>query len=200
MIHRVHGARPSAPTTPAPFSRWYERELGWPTAGSDPVELLTGVAFDVIELPAVAGLAMLRRVPRTGPVAVEGAWMRLLVALGSADELPGLLDWLEWGAVALDLGAIGAGGRITAPCPSRSWPPPLAAGAPGERCPQEAAVWLRPPDPRGEVEPTLPRTGFGGDGGAPDLVRLVSTAATECLRTRLVRARPLPRQRRAGKG
>ncbi|BBJ42782.1 hypothetical protein SSPO_055000 [Streptomyces antimycoticus] len=199
MIHRVHGARPSAPA-PAPSSRWYERELGWPTAGSDPVELLTGVAFDVIELPAVAGWAMLRRVPRTGPVAVEGAWMRLLVAPGSADELPGLLDWLEWGGVALDLGAIGAGGRITAPCPSRSWPPLLDAGAPGERCPQEAAVWLRPPDPKGEVEPTLPRTGFGGDGGAPDLVRLVNAAATECHRTRLVRARPLPRQRRAGKG
>lgn len=199
MIHRAHGARPAAPA-PAPSSRWYERELGWPTAGSDPVELLTGVAFDVIELPAVAGSAMLRRVPRTGPVAVEGAWMRLLVAPGSADELPGLLDWLEWGGVALDLGAIGAGGRITAPCPSRSGPPPLAAGAPGERCPQEAAVWLRPPDPKGEVEPTLPRTGFGGDGGAPDLVRLVSAAATECHRTRLVRARPLPGQRRAGKG
>ncbi|MFE2185222.1 SCO3374 family protein [Streptomyces sp. NPDC059455] len=197
MILRAHGAGPSAP---AARSRWYERELGWPTAGSDPVELLTGVAFDVIELPTVAGFAMLRRVPRTGPAAVEGTWMRLLVAAGSADELPGLLDWLEWGGVALDLGAIGAGGRITAPCPARSWPPSLAAGAPGERCPQEAAVWLRPPDTKGEVEPTLPSTGFGGDGGAPDLVRLVSTAATECHRARLVRALPLPRQRRAGEG
>ncbi|MBP8538153.1 SCO3374 family protein [Streptomyces sp. MK37H] len=198
MILRAHGAEPSAP---AARSRWYERELGWPTAGSDPVELLTGVAFDVIELPAVAGFAMLRRVPRTGPVAVEGAWMRLLVAAGSADELPGLLDWLEWGGVALDLGAIGAGGRITAPCPARSWPPPLAAGGPaGERCPQEAAVWLRPPDAKGGVGPTLPRAGFGGDGGAPDLMRLVSAAATECHRARLVRALPLPRQRRAGEG
>ncbi|WAP56830.1 SCO3374 family protein [Streptomyces sp. S465] len=197
MIPRAHGVRRSAP---AALSRWYERELGWPTAGSDPVELLTGVAFDVIELPAVAGFAMLRRVPRTGPVAVEGAWMRLLVAAGCADELPGLLDWLEWGGVPLDLSAIGAGGRITAPCRASSWPLPLAAGAPGERCRQEAAVWLRPPDPKGEVEPTLPRTGFGGDGGAPDLVRLVGAAATECHRARLLRARPLPRQRRAGEG
>ncbi|MET7765076.1 SCO3374 family protein [Streptomyces sp. NPDC005393] len=194
MISSAHGARRSAP---AARSRWYERELGWPTAGSDPVELLTGVAFDVIELPAVAGFAMLRRVPRTGPVAVEGPWMRLLVAPGGADELPELLDWLEWGGVPLDLAAIGVGGRITAPCPASSWPPPAA---PAVRGPQEAAVWLRPPEPGGGLEPTLPVTGFGGDGGAPDLVRLVAAAATECHRARLLRARPLPRQRRAGKG
>jgi hypothetical protein len=188
-------ALPAPPAAPAARSRWYERELGWPTAGSDPVELLTGVAFDVLELPAVAGFAMLRRVARTGPVAVEGRWMRLLVATGGADELPGLLDWLEWGGIPLDLTAIGTGGRITAPGPSSSWPPPAA---PGTRRPQEAAVWLRPPEPGSEVEPTLPVAGFGGDGGAPDLVRLVGAAATECHRARLLRARPLPGQRRAG--
>ncbi|MFD0445056.1 SCO3374 family protein [Streptomyces indonesiensis] len=197
MILRAHGAEPSAP---AARSRWYERELGWPTAAAIPSNCSRGWPSTSSNCSAVAGFAMLRRVPRTGPVAVEGAWMRLLVATGSADELPGLLDWLEWGGVALDLGAIGAGGRITAPCPAHCRPPSLAAGAPGERCPQEAAVWLRPPDAKGEVEPTLPRAGFGGDGGAPDLVRLVSTAATECHRARLVRALPLPRQRRAGEG
>lgn len=183
-------------------ARWYERELGWPTTGSGPVELPTGVAFDVLELPVAAGFALLRRVPRTGPVAVEGPWMRLLVAAGGADELPGLLDWLEWGGVPLDLTALGAGGRITAPCPSASWSPPgePGAGTPAERCPQEAAVWLRPPEPGGGVEPTLPVTGFGGDGDAPDLVRLVGAAATECHRARLLRARPLPGQRRAGEG
>ena len=183
-------------------ARWYERELGWPTTGSGPVELLTGVAFDVLELPVAAGRALLRRAPRTGPVAVEGPWMRLLVAAGSADELPGLLDWLEWGGVPLDLTALGAGGRITAPCPSASWPPPgdPEAVAPAERCPQEAAVWLRPPEPRGGMEPTLPVTGFGGDGDTPDLVRLVGAAATECHRARLLRTRPLPGQRRAGEG
>lgn len=190
----------SAPAQGAPgCARGYERELGWPTAGSDPVELLTGVAFDVLELPAVAGFALLRRVPRTGPVAVEGPRMRLLVAAGSADELPGLLDWLEWGGVPLDLTALGAGGRITAPCPSASWPPPGEPGATGGRCPQEAAVWLRPPEPGGGVEPTLPVTALGGDGDAPDLVRLVGAAATECHRARLLRARTLPGQRRAGK-
>ncbi|RNF88662.1 SCO3374 family protein [Streptomyces botrytidirepellens] len=194
---------PCSPAQGAPgCARWYERGLNWPTTGSGPVELLTGVAFDVLELPVVAGFALLRRVPRTGPVAVEGPWMRLLVAAGGADELPGLLDWLEWGGVPLDLTALGAGGRITAPCPSAAWPPPgePGSGTPAERCPQEAAVWLRPPEPGGGVEPTLPVTGFGGDGGAPDLVRLVGAAATECHRARLLRARPLPRQRRAGEG
>lgn len=193
MISSAHGARRS---TPAARSRWYERELGWPTAGSDPIELLTGVAFDVIELPAVAGFATLRRVPRTGPVAVEGPWMRLLVAPGGADELPGLLDWLEWGGVPLGLTAIGVGGRIAAPCPVSTRP---SAAAPGLRGPQEAAVWLRPPEPGSGVG-MLPVTGFGGDGGAPDLVRLVAAAATECHRAQLLRARSLPGQRRAGKG
>lgn len=116
------------------LARWYERELGWVTAGRAPVRLLTGLRFDVLELPADAGLAVLRRAVRTGPVALAGARMRLLVAAGSADELPGLLDWLEWGGVALDLTVLGTGGRITAPAP---------AGAP-ESSPG-AAFWLRPP-------------------------------------------------------
>lgn len=162
------------------LARWYERELGWATAGRTPVRLLTGLRFDVLELPADAGLAVLRRAVRTGPVALTGARMRLLVAAGSADELPGLLDWLEWGGVALDLTAVGTGGRITAPAP---------AGAP-ESSPG-AALWLRPPAPGHEAEPTLPAlAGFGSSGGgAPDLVRLVDAAATECHRVRLSRAR-----------
>ncbi|MEU5642878.1 SCO3374 family protein [Streptomyces milbemycinicus] len=187
---------PAAPATPGArgaWAQWYESGLGWPTTGSDPVELLTGVRFDVLELPADAGFALLRRVPRTGPVAVEGPRMRLLVAAGSADELPGLLDWLEWGEVPLDLTAIGAGGRIIAPCPP-SRPFGTALGAPS---PQEAAVWLRPPEPGSEVEPTLPLAGFGGSGDAPDLVRLVGAAATECHRARLLRGRLLPGQRGA---
>ncbi|OEJ40245.1 hypothetical protein AR457_15810 [Streptomyces agglomeratus] len=162
------------------IAQWYENELGWATApGGEgrPVRLLTGLRFDVLELPADAGFAVLRRhAGLTGPVALMGRWMRLLVAAGSAEELPGLLDWLEWGGVALDLRALGAGGRMTAPSP------PGWAGAQG------AAVWLRPPEPRHEVEPTLPAfAGFGCRGETPDLVRLVGTAATECHRARLSR-------------
>ncbi|MGW8883262.1 SCO3374 family protein [Streptomyces sp. NPDC055749] len=162
------------------WARWYERELGWATADGPPVRLLTGLRFDVLELPADAGHAALRRLGRTGPVALDGQRMRLLVAAGSSDELPGLLDWLEWGGIALDLTAVGTGGWITAPAP-----PGRSAGSPG------AALWLRPPEPRHEVEPVLPAlAGFGNRGGdVPDLARLVDVTATECHRARLTRAR-----------
>ncbi|WFB08126.1 SCO3374 family protein [Streptomyces sp. LX-29] len=198
VIHLHSCTRPAIPRPRAPrgevLRRWYERELGWPSVGDDPVELLTGVRFDALELPLAAGRAVLRRVARTGPVAARGARMWLLVAAGGAEELPGLLDWLEWGGVRLDLTALGEGGRITAPSPVPAGVPtglgdPGAPGALGGREPQEAAVWLRPPQPGCGVEPMLPMTGFGGDGGAPDLVRLVGAAATECHRVRLLNAR-----------
>ncbi|MCT9091345.1 SCO3374 family protein [Streptomyces sp. ASQP_92] len=186
------------PRTPlnGSLAQWYESGLGWAVSAGPPVQLLTGLRFDVLELPAAAGFALLRRYGRSGPVALVGRRMRWLVAAGSADELPGLLDWLEWGGVALDLRAIGAGGRMTAPVP------PGWTGSPG------AAVWLRPPEPGCEVEARLPSftglTQCGGDGekgasGASrtardgraaglSLVRLVAAAATECHRARLFHA------------
>jgi len=162
------------------WARWYERELGWATEGTAPVRLPTGLLFDVLEVPAVVGRAVLRRMDRTGPVASTGSRTSLLVAAGSAEELPGLLDWLEWGGVALSLTAVGRGGLITAPVP-----PGGAAGRSG------AAVWLRPPGPLHEGEPVLPDlVGLGSrGGGAPDLVRLVDTVASECHRARLTRTR-----------
>lgn len=144
------------------------------------MRLLTGVTFDVLDVPEAAGHAALRRVARTGPVALSAGRMRLLVAVGSAEELPGLLDWLEWGGITLPLTAFGAGGRITAPAP-----PGRAAGSPG------AAVWLRPPEPLHGKSSGFPAlAGLGSRrGDAPDLVRLVDAVATECHRDRLLRAR-----------
>ncbi|MGW4391505.1 SCO3374 family protein [Streptomyces sp. NPDC004685] len=164
-----------------PVREWYEEALGWATApGPKGLQLLTGLRFDVLELPAEAGRAVLRRLDPGCPVALQGETMRLLVAAGSAEELPGLLDWLDWGALPLDLTVVGAGGRIDAPVPP---------GAPDS---QEAAVWVRPPEPGCDVEPTLPAltalSAVGGGGGAPGLVRLVETAATQCHRIRLRRA------------
>ncbi|MFG2421757.1 SCO3374 family protein [Streptomyces sp. NPDC048448] len=129
--------------------------------------------------------------PRCGGRPVRrGARMRLLVAAGSAEELPGLLDWLEWGTLALDLTAVGAGGSIGAPLPPGVPEGPISAGGSG---PQGAAVWLRPPEPGCEVEPSLPTlSAMGGGGGAPDLVRLVETMATQCHRIRLRRASAQP--------
>ncbi|MGV9285446.1 SCO3374 family protein [Streptomyces sp. NPDC003730] len=90
------------------------------------MRLHTGVRFDVLDVPAPAGYATLERLGRSGrsgrtppgfPVALRGGRMLLLVAAGGADELPGLLEWLEWGSLApaLDLVAVGAGGLVEAP-------------------------------------------------------------------------------------
>ncbi|WP_329052513.1 SCO3374 family protein [Streptomyces violaceus] len=176
--------------------RWYERDLGWPTVPGDPVRLAVGVRFDVLDVPAKAGHASLRRLGPGSPVAVRGDRMRLLVAPGSAEELPGLLEWLEWGSLALDLTAIGAGGSMEAPVPAEAGgvggPLPRGAFPPGPLGPvgsQGAAVWLRPPEPGCEVEASLPTlSALGGTGNAPDLVRLVDTVATHCHRVRLRRA------------
>ncbi|MFF8603249.1 SCO3374 family protein [Streptomyces sp. NPDC015232] len=181
------------------LARWYEQELGWVTAPGPPVQLVTGLRFDVLELPATAGREVLRRLgAATGPVALMGRRMRMLVAAGSAEELPGLLDWLEWGGISLDLAVLGADGRMTAP--AAPLPPgrpagPIACGAPGP------AVWLRAPESGREVESSLPalrppqRGRAGPEGAAPCLARLVAVAAAECHRARLLSA---ARARRTG--
>ncbi|MFI8342988.1 SCO3374 family protein [Streptomyces sp. NPDC085639] len=162
------------------YASWYGRTLGWTITGGPPGQLATGIRFDVLELPSDAGAALLRRPVATGPVALMGRRMRFLVAAGGAEELEGLLDWLEWGGVALDLTALGAGGRITAPAPP---------GLPPGESPRGAAVWLRPPEQGCEaLLPALPGPGrAAGPAHGPDLVRLVAAAATECHRARLER-------------
>ncbi|CAL9544471.1 hypothetical protein SUDANB140_04323 [Streptomyces sp. enrichment culture] len=194
------------------------------------MRLRVGVRFDVLDVPADAGRATLERLGRSGaaaarwsrmPVAVRDGRMQLLVAAGSAEELPGLLEWLEWGSLPLGLTAVGAGGLMTAPPPatdaagSRTAAP--GAAAPGTavtrtavmrtahsavadsgavvrrvRAPgglRGAAWWLRPPEPEGEAEASLPALSALGSaraaGGAPDLARLVRTLATQCHRVRL---------------
>jgi hypothetical protein len=148
-----------------------------------PLRLHTGVRFDVLDVPAEAGAGALRHLAPGSPVALRGDRMELLVAAGSAEEVPGLLEWLEWGAVALDLRALGAGGLLKAPLP-----PGTPHGRGGSL--QGAAVWLRPPGPGCEVEASLPA--LPASGGAPDLVRLVDTVAAGCHRVRLRRARAGP--------
>lgn len=88
-------------------------------------------SHDALVLAADAGLALLRRPGlRTGPVAYdrENGCVQLLVPEGSAEELPGLLDWLEWGGIELG----------------------LTGRAPYD--PREAAVWLRPPESGRETD------------------------------------------------
>jgi hypothetical protein len=237
--------RPLDPGDPSDqVRRWYENVLGWPTVPTPPgtpVRLRVGPRFDVLDVPAEAGRAALRHLTPHSPVAVRGDRMRLLMAAGSAEEVPAVLEWLEWGALSLDLTAIGEGGEMEAPAQpgAEAWtdvrppagsgahartnttpgavgrPPsdagavaavvrhpggpgragavgrPGQAGATGVRplpldrsdAVQGAAVWLRPPEPGGEAEASLPTlSALGGGGDAPDLVRVLSTVATQCHR------------------
>lgn len=186
-------ADPHGPADPDDRIRgWYENELGWATVPGSPVRLSVGARFDVLDVPAEAGFAGLRHLAPGSPVAVRGDRMRLLVAAGGAEEVPEILQWLEWGALPLGLTAIGAGGTVEAPPPPARLPGHGPGRAPGPRRPgpvQGAAVWLRPPVAGCEVEASLPTvSAWGATEGAPDLVRLVDTLATHCHRVRLRRA------------
>ncbi|MET8769172.1 SCO3374 family protein [Streptomyces sp. NPDC004658] len=178
---------------------WYENDLGWPTVPGRPLRLRTGVRFDVLDVPAEAGAKALRHLAPGSPVALRGDRMQLLLAVGSAEELPAVLAWLEWGTVALDLRVLGAGDTMEAPSPPagtaavRPWSGPAAV--PSEPSVQGAAVWLRPPGPGREAGASLPAMPampasppVGREGSAPDLVRLVDTVAAQCHRVRLRRA------------
>ncbi|WP_317444678.1 SCO3374 family protein [Streptomyces collinus] len=170
---------------------WYENELGWATVPGRPLRLVTGLRFDVLDVPAEAGAAALRHLAPDSPVALRGDRMRLLVAAGSAEELPGVLDWLEWGPLALDLEVLGAGGAMEAPVPpggARVGRRPRPGDPARTGSVQGAATWLRPPVPGGEVEVSLPALpAMGSPKDAPDLVRLVDTVAVWCHRVRLRR-------------
>lgn len=180
---------------------WYENDLGWTTVPGEPVRLVVGLRFDVLDVPAEAGRAALRHLGPGSPVAVRGDRMRLLVAAGSAEELPGLLQWLEWGpsVLELDLAALGAGTLMEAPPPPGAEPLGTRPPVPGRSGSQGAAVWLRPPGSGCEAESSLPALSAAGGGrGTPDLVRLVDTLATHCHRVRLRRVRAQPSARPRG--
>ncbi|MGW1956845.1 SCO3374 family protein [Streptomyces sp. NPDC001920] len=198
--------------------RWYERALGWPVAPGapgSPVRLRVGMLFDVLDVPAAAGRAALRHLAPDSPVALDGDRMRLLMAPGSAREVPSVLDWLEWGTLPLDLTVLGEGDLMGAPLPPGQGTLmavrlPKGAAPHGQGLPagqsvvrplplgrtaavQGAALWLRPPEPGGEVEASLPTlSALGGGGGAPDLVRVLGTVATHCHRLWLRRSRLQP--------
>ncbi|MFE5600186.1 bifunctional DNA primase/polymerase [Streptomyces coelicoflavus] len=137
---------------------WEER----PTA---PVVLPCGSAFDVVSAPAIFGRRMLDRLwedgPGSGPVAEFRGRMLLFAAPGTAQRLPSLLDWEEWGARGRADGRTGAvppllchgvGDTVTVPAPAGSMGstgPAGPAGAP----PRSGSRWLVAPDIR---RPWLP--------------------------------------------
>ncbi|GAA2533281.1 SCO3374 family protein [Streptomyces levis] len=162
--------------------RWYEDALGWPTAPGDPVRLALGVRFDVLDVPAEAGAVALRRLGPRSPVAVRGGRVQLLVAAGSAEELPGLLEWLDWGTLPLDLRALGSGACLQAPLPPEA---SLREEAPSLRVPDARSaggtdVAGVPSPPGADVPP--PRAPGPGAGRPLPLGRLGSQGAAVWLR------------------
>ncbi|WP_208032426.1 bifunctional DNA primase/polymerase [Streptomyces cyanogenus] len=120
----------------------------WEERPDAPVVLACGTVFDVVSVPAVFGRRMLDRLwdegAGSGPVAVFRGRMLLFAAPGTAQRLPSLLDWEEWGSQRAQavppLLCHGVGDAVTVP--------PLTCGdASG------SARWLVAPDTR---HPWLP--------------------------------------------
>jgi hypothetical protein len=137
----------SAGTYPrSTLSHWDER----PDA---PVVLPCGAVFDVVSAPAVFGRRMLDRMwdegPGSGPVAEFRGRMLLFAAPGTAQRLPALMEWEEWGAHGSRTDGVppllchGAGDAVTVPALTGATAP----------APRSGSRWLVAPDTR---HPWLP--------------------------------------------
>jgi hypothetical protein len=122
----------------------------WDERPAAPVVLPCGVAFDVVNAPAIFGRRMLDRLwdegPGSGPVAAHRGRMLLFAAPGTARRLPALLDWEEWGGRAHPIPPLlchGPGDAVTVPAVRPAVP----------ATPRPESRWLAAPDTR---HPWLP--------------------------------------------
>ncbi|MEU3824504.1 hypothetical protein GT045_17195 [Streptomyces sp. SID486] len=124
----------------------------WRERPDAPVVLPCGTVFDVVSAPAVFGRRMLDRLwgegAGSGPVAVFRGRTLFFAAPGTAQRLPSLLGWEEWGSQRAQevppLLCHGTGDAVTVP--------PLAGDDAGADSPG-GARWLVAPDTR---HPWLP--------------------------------------------
>ncbi|MFD6167390.1 bifunctional DNA primase/polymerase [Streptomyces coeruleorubidus] len=137
----------------------------WEERPGAPVVLPCGSVFDVVSAPAMFGRRMLDRLwddgPGSGPVAEFRGRMLLFAAPGTAQRLPALLEWEEWGAGGRTrpvppLLCHGTGDAVTVPATADSPTgvdspsgPAVPSGASG----RAGARWLVAPDCR---QPWLP--------------------------------------------
>ncbi|MEV7834427.1 bifunctional DNA primase/polymerase [Streptomyces subrutilus] len=144
----------------------------WQARPASPAALPCGTAFDVVNVPLVLGRRVLDLLwtegPGSGPVAAHRGRLLLFAAPGTAQRLPALLAWEEWGGCGSAPAPLchGLGDAVTVP--------PLAA-VPGTSrwlvAPDARAPWLPGPEallwafvraartPRPEPDPrTDPRT------------------------------------------
>lgn len=122
----------------------------WRSRPCAPAVLPCGSAFDVISAPAVFGRRMLDHLweegPGSGPVAAHRGRVLLFTAPGTAQRLPSLLAWEEWGRTVPSVLCHGTGDAVTVPPPSVSTPDAAPATHLESR-------WLVAPDTR---HPWLP--------------------------------------------
>ncbi|MBZ3900989.1 MULTISPECIES: bifunctional DNA primase/polymerase [Streptomyces] len=140
----------------------------WEERPAAPVVLPCGTVFDVVSVPAIFGRRMLDRLwdggPGSGPVAVYRGRMLLFASPGTAQRLPTLLEWEEWGSPGRT-GAVppllchGAGDAVTVPAvlrpdPSDRTDPADRPGGPGRPgVTRLGSRWLVAPD---TLRPWLP--------------------------------------------
>ncbi|WP_030895788.1 MULTISPECIES: bifunctional DNA primase/polymerase [unclassified Streptomyces] len=146
----------------------------WEERPDAPIVLPCGSVFDVVSAPAMFGRRMLDRLwddgPGSGPVAEFRGRMLLFAAPGTAQRLPVLLEWEEWGTRGRDTGAPGrtlavppllchgTGDAVTVPSPAESTSPARSSTSPSVRSSARPSVrsgsrWLVAPDTR---QPWLP--------------------------------------------
>ena len=119
----------------------------WEARPTAPAVLPCGAVFDVVNVPAIFGRRMLDRLwtegPGSGPVAMHRGRTMLFAAPGTAQRLPSLLDWEEWGDAVPPLLCHGVGDAVTVPplTPANTTSEPRWLIAPDTRQP-----WLPGPE------------------------------------------------------
>lgn len=155
---------------------------------------------DVVSVPEAAGREALARLlgygqpaVAPGPVALSASGRVLFyVADGGAEDLPELLEWLDWGGVRLDLTAVGAGELAdppvrwlhpaTVPMQRPGGPQPGAAAGDGAGNLNGAEV---------PAEGSTRRSAYPTPGlpEPPELIALLATLAAACHRLAVAAAR-----------
>ncbi len=118
------------------LEEWYALRRGWAVERDAQgwLWLPVGRDFDVLAVPEEAGRGALRRLIGFGQAALAPGPVALaqpdrclfFVAPGARDDLPELLDWLDWGGIDLGLTAYGPGDRVPAPSRDHWLHDPLA--------------------------------------------------------------------------
>ncbi|MER5931278.1 bifunctional DNA primase/polymerase [Streptomyces sp. NPDC002054] len=121
----------------------------WQGQPGSPAVLPCGTVFDIVNVPVVFGRRMLGLLwgegPGSGPVAVHRGRMLLFAAPGTAQRLPSLLDWEEWGDTVPAPLCHGRGDAVTVPALTSGPGPSRWLVAPDSRLPwlpgAEALLW-----------------------------------------------------------